>query len=227
MLHCIPDELFNRIPNPADAYSDADGTPLVGIDGICREIHYKLPNAEDVVVRREVWHTLCDFCYRTGAFVERLEAEQGSNQILLASQQGKFMRIVGAEVNGEPTTAFTVAAGEGGLYANFGSGIESCSVLVSIRPAFDDTTSDGSGDWTPRVPRYLIDRYGECIAHGALARLFAMRGEDGMARMHATAYNNDLNRLSFGLITAGMRKHLLIDVEDWLVNTGASANGNG
>ena len=49
-----------------------------------------------------------------------------------------------------------------------------------------------------------------------------MRGEGEVARMHATAYNNDLNRLSFGLITSGMRKHLLIDVEDWLVNT----NGN-
>ena len=224
MLHCIPDELFNRIPYPADAYPADDEEPLVGIDGICRELHYKLPDAEDVVVRREVWHTLCDFCYRTGAFIERKEAEPGSTQILLASQQGKFMRIGGAKANGKPTTAFTVDSGEDGLYANFtGSDVESCSVLVSIRPAFDDITADASGDWTPRVPRYLIDRYGECIAHGALARIYAMRGDGGMARMHATAYNNDLNRLAFGLITAGMRKHLLIDVEDWLVNT----NGNG
>jgi hypothetical protein len=94
-----------------------------------------------------------------------------------------------------------------------------------VRPAFDyEPAASQSADreWAPKTPQYMIDRYGECIAHGALARIYAIRGEGALARMHATAYNNDLNRLAFGLITAGMRKHLLIDIEDWLVNTNAN-----
>ncbi len=55
MRYCIPDELFNRIPYPVDGLED------VGIDGIYSEVAYKLPGAEEVVVRREIWHTLCDF----------------------------------------------------------------------------------------------------------------------------------------------------------------------
>ena len=217
MRYCIPNELFNRIPYPAE------GTEPMGIDGICHELHYKLPGAEDVVVRREVWHTLCDFCYRTGALLERKEAESGSTQIPLLSQNGTFLRIVGAEADGEPTVDFEVSTGDGEMYINFPDNVTGCAVVISIRPAFDDKPT-GDADWNPQVPRYLIDRYGECIAHGSLARLYAMRNDGGMARMHAVAYNNDLNRLSFGLITSGMRKHLLIDVEDWLVNT---TNGNG
>lgn len=214
MRYCIPDELFNRIPYPVD------GLEEVGIDGIYSTVAYKLPGAEEVVVRREIWHTLCDFCVRTGALLRKMT---GSQSVEIVVQYGKFIRIVGAEKDGVQTTAFTLSANpSGGLVATFPDGTQNCAIYASIRPLFDDVTADASGDWTPRVPQYLIDRYGECIAHGALARLFAMRGEGEVARMHATAYNNDLNRLSFGLITSGMRKHLLIDVEDWLVNT----NGN-
>ena len=215
MRYCIPDELFNRIPYPLD------GLEEVGIDGIYREVAYKLPSAEDVVVRKEIWHTYCDFCGRTGALLKKLT---GAQSVEVVVQHGKFLHIVGAEKDGVQTTNFTLGANpNGGLVATFPDGTQSCTIYASIRPAFDDVTADGFGDWTPKMPQYMIDRYGECVAHGALARLFMMRGEGDIARMHATAYNNDLNRLSFGLITSGMRKHLLIDVEDWLVNT----NGNG
>ena len=220
MRHCIPNELFNRIPYPAG------GTDLTGIDGICREMHYKLPNAEDVVVRREAWHALCDFCGRLGALLERKAAASGTVTVELspvANAKCKFMYVVGAEADGKPTTDFAIAPGDGVLVATFAEGSENCAVVMAVRPAFDDMSDSAGLDWSPQVPRYVIDRYGECIAHGALARLYAMRGEGGLARLHATAYNNDLNRLAFGLVTSGMRKHLLIDIEDWLVNT----NGNG
>lgn len=220
MRYCIPDELFNMIPYPAS------GLEKVGIDGIYREVAYKLPGAQEVVVRREIWHSLVDFCVRLGVYLVRLESG-GANagQIALSSQDGKFMRVVGAEVQAEEggpwkpvASGFSIDVGDGGLYAMFSEAPYKCAVVVSVKPRFDDETQV-AGEWTPKVPQYIIDRYGECIAHGALTRLYAMRGDSGMARMHATAYNNDLNRLSFGLITSGMRKHLLIDVEDWLVNT--------
>lgn len=215
MRYCIPDELFNLIPFPVD------GNEEVGIDGIFREVAYKLPGAQDVETRREIWHTLCDFCERTGALQKRIA---GAQTVDIVVQHGKFLRIVGAEADGVRTADFTIQAAQGGgLTVVFADGTQDSAVYVSVRPRFDDETADAYGKWDPKIPQYIIDRYGECIAHGALARLFARRGEDGMARMHATAYNNDLNRFSFGLITSGMRKHLLIDIEDWLVNT----NGNG
>lgn len=220
MKYCIPDELFNRVPRPTTAES-----VMVGLDGIYREIAYKLPGAEVVEVRKEVWHSFVDFSARLGAFIERLGALGA--QVQLTPTSGKFLRIVGAEAQPEDgaafldTVDFSVAPGDGGaLYASFSPPtLHACAAWVSVRPPFDDTTQNADGEWNPRVPRYMIDRYGECIAHGALTRLYAMRGNGQMARMHATAYNNDLNRLSFGLITAGMRKHFLIDVEDWIVNT--------
>ena len=190
MKHCIPDELFNRITFPAD------GTALVGIDGICREILYKLPKAEDVEVRREAWHAMCDFCARTGAYLIRVIPSNGEGrQVSLVPQYGKFLRVVGAEVQAEdggpfvPTADFEIVVGDGGhLYATFPDGVFCCAVTMSVRPAFDDATADTNGDWAPKVPRYVVDRYGECVAHGALARLYMMRGQEGLARMHATAH---------------------------------------
>ena len=220
MRHCIPDELFNLVPY----LGTLDNAGDVGIDGIYNSVAYKLPGAEEVAVRREAWHTLCDFCGRTGALQRRVANDAGNSVRLAFGNGEKLLRIVGAEAGGGRTADFAVVenAETGVLTVAFGDDVSSCAVYASVRPAFDHAEKT-DGKWAPKVPRYVIDRYGECIAHGALARLYAMRGAGEMARMHATAYNNDLNRLAFGLITAGMRKHLLIDVEDWLVNT----NGNG
>lgn len=232
MRYCIPDELFNLIPYPVD------GLDMTGLDSIYREIAYKLPNAEPLVVKKEVWHTLCDFCERTGAYQHKVVGAANQQSINLSFDGGKLLRIVGAEANGARTDNFTVTRNDANncLTLTFVGSVGSSggAVYVSVRPYFADETTDTGGDWNPQVPQYLIDRYGECIAHGALARLFAMRGNGEMARMHAVAYNNDLNRFAFGLITSGMRKHLLIDVEDWLLgssapssNGGGTANGNG
>lgn len=231
MQYCIPDELFNRIHYPDGSYVE------VGLDAIYNEIAYKLPGAEEVVVKREAWHSMCDFCTRLGALVKRKAGVAGATDVDLSEQNMKFLRVVGAKNAGAPTTRFSVQMVEGSgdandfvPHANFEdapSGSDICEAFVSYTPMFCDE-SQTAGVWTPKVPRYMIERYGECVAHGALTRLYAMRGEGQMARMHATAYNNDLNRLSFGLITSGMRKHLLIDIEDWLVSTGGTAaNGNG
>jgi hypothetical protein len=225
MRYCIPDELFNRIPYPELPSETAE----VPMDGIFREVFYKLPSADPVMVKRETWHAFCDFCSRLGALLMRQTG--GGRQVAVETGEHKFLRIVGAKADGVPVVpdSIEVVANTGGdtkIYAMFPEGTSSCEVVYSVRPAFDyEPAASQSADreWAPTTPQYMIDRYGECIAHGALARIYAVRGDGALARMHATAYNNDLNRLAFGLITAGMRKHLLIDIEDWLVNT----NGNG
>ena len=225
MRYCIPDELFNRIPYPELPSETAE----VSMDGIFREIYYKLPSADPVMVKRETWHAFCDFCSRLGALLMRQTSD--GRQVAVETGEHKFLRVVGAKADGVPVVpdSIEVVANTGGdtkIYATFPEGTANCEVVYSVRPAFDyEPTASQSADreWAPTVPQYMIDRYGECIAHGALARIYAVRGDGALARMHATAYNNDLNRLAFGLITAGMRKHLLIDIEDWLVNT----NGNG
>lgn len=230
MRYCIPDELFNRIPYPAG------GDTLVPLTGLLQEVAYKVPGVDETTLKRETWHAVCDFCGRLGAWQVRIAGTSETGvpvQIHLTSSAGAFLRVVGAEAGGERTSDFEVSEvfssqGDfsGGLLAQFPAGPTSAAVYMSVRPSFADATKNADGKWTPKVPRYMTDRYGECIAHGALARLYAMAGDAGLARMHATAYNNDLNKHSFGLITSGMRKHLLIDVEDWLVNTKAASNGN-
>ena len=227
MRYCIPDELFNRIPYPELTAEMKE----VSLDGILREIYYKLPGVDPIEVKRETWHSLCDFCARLGVMLLRAQSE--SSTVILNMGSNKFLRVVGARAGGVPTVDFTLGvqtteAGDNVMVASFNGDVTASlyEVVFSVRPAFDYEpvqNNDVSREWSPKVPQYIIDRYGESIAHGALARLYAMRGDGGMARMHAVAYNNDLNRFSFGLITSGMRKHLLIDIEDWLVNT----NGNG
>lgn len=230
MKHCLPDELFNRIDYPLD------DTP-VALDGLYREIAYKLPGEDELTVRKEAWHALVDFCARTGAMLERdTEIGQGGSAVTtceITPSLGAFLRIVKVETKGADdyapwvaTSSFTVGEMGSHYAVSMATAHTAIRVTYSVRPKFDDTTKDTSGKvWEPKAPTYVIERYGECIAHGALARLYAMRGEEALARMHATAYNNDLNRLSFGLLTSGMRKHLLIDIEDWLVNTTATQQG--
>lgn len=224
--YCLPQSMFNSVPYPLS------GTEETGLDGICREVAYKLPGAEEVMVRKEAWHAVCDFCTRTGAYMKRYErgADDAAGEVTLDLGGDKLLWLTRAEVDGSPTSAFSVSAVAGGaakIRVIFsGDEVADCAVVAAVRPAFDDQTVEG-GKWSPKVPQYVIDRYGECITHGALMRLYAMRGEMALAQMHATAYNEDLLRHSYGLITSGMRKHLMVDLEDVLALAQKSAARGG
>lgn len=229
MRNCIPDELMNLIPYPEWGGDDT------GIDRIVQEIRYKIPLADDVLVKKEVWHAVCDFCYRIGSLLERSKSPTQDVSIR-NPKYGSFLRVVGAGVidNGIHTQTSDILISDDRSYVTVGldhgtlDGEDSFYYVVfSSRPEFDDARTDQDGKWNPILPAYFIEKYGECIMHGALMRIFVMGRpwqDIGLARMHAVAYNNDLNRLAFGRITSGMRRHLLIDVEDYIVN---AQNGNG
>lgn len=228
MRNCIPDELMNLIPYPEW------GGGETSIDRIVQEIRYKVPLADDILIKKEVWHAVCDFCYRLGALLER--AKSSTRTVPISPQYGNFLRVVGAGVveNGFDTQTADISISDDRSSVSIGidrgelDGTNNFYYVVfSSRPEFDNTVTGGDGKWHPALPAYFIEQYGECIMHGALMRIFVMGRpwrDIGLARMHAVAYNNDLNRLAFGRITSGMRRHLLIDVEDYIVN---AQNGNG
>lgn len=220
MRNCIPDEMFNRIPYPDY------GSEQVGIERIFREARYKVSLVPDLTLKKEIWHALCDFCSRTGALLERNVGSGGSCDI--NPSYGRFMRVVGAGTASGKTKDITVS--DNGTRVSFGTD-EDNYVIYSVRPEFSSEDGDidgGTKVWNPKVPDWFVEKYGECIAHGGLMRVFAMASKPwadfSQARMHAVAYNSDLNMFSWGLITSGMRKDLMVDIEDLIVNT---ANGNG
>ena len=221
MRYCIPDELFNRIPYPFV------GTEAVSLDRIYREIAYKLPGENELVVRKEVWHSVCDFCERTGAYLKKLEGASPLTVPAEGTLGGKLMRVVGAKIDGVITRDIYITDSNNSVIIGCNTPGETFEAIVSVRPAFSDETGNneyGTGEWAPTLPQYMVDKYGECITHGALMRLYAMRGMFPLAQMHATAYNDDMLRLSYGLITAGMRKHLMVDMEDFLAMARLSSN---
>lgn len=203
MKNCLPDELFNTIPF---VYS-TDECAAVGIKPFMQEAIYKMPNVQDVVIEREFWATLCDFAERTGLLLEKEEIESGSS-ITANPTFGRFLRVVGAT----PLSSVT----ESGLisFANNGANF----VIYSVAPEI--TTMDfATGDTIAEkhvAPKWFMKTYQKPIINGSLMRLFALRGADAEARMHATAYNNDIKRCCAGKITSGMRKMVEIDVEDVL-----------
>lgn len=233
MRNCIPDELMNLIPYPEW------GDEQTSIDRIVQEIRYKIPLADDILVKKETWHAVCDFCYRLGALLER--SVSSTQAVPVTSRFNcEFMRVVGAGMvnNGVDTQTADISIGASRSIVTVNvppppdeEKAEDFAyyVVFSSRPKFDDTNTDADGRWNPVLPAYFIEKYGECVMHGALMRIFAMARpwqDVGLARMHGVAYNNDLNRLAFGRITSGMRRHLLIDVEDYIVNA-PQQNGNG
>lgn len=225
----IPHELFNRIE-----YEDPYDGEEMAVSAMLSEAAYKIPSATDTLVKKEAWHSACDLCARLGVLLERTEsAEEGDRSVVISPEHGRLLRVVGCRMlNGldedadyvpmsklsydESSRTLSIVEAPEGRF----------SAVYSVQPLFTDngsTDENGTTVWNPSLPRWFVERYGECITHGALMRIYAMSGkpwsDPTLARMHGVAYNNDLNRLSFGRITGGMRKHLLIDLEDFIVNS--------
>lgn len=254
MKNCIPDELFNgvpypykdivrnfyskgpsdgetresrrgfdSVPPPEEEYDPVSPIDSEGLDRMFSEIRYKVPIATDALVKREIWHSVYDLCTRTGALIEMNVGTGGQCDIY--PRYGKFLRLVGAGTDNGPV--WDIRVREDLKHVDFTSDSGDNYILYSTLPnmngMFDESTT-----WDPKLPVWFVDKYCECVTHGALMRIYSMASKQwadpAMARFHAVAYNNDIIRHSVGLITSGMRKKIAIDVEDILVR---SENGNG
>lgn len=218
MKRCLPDEYFNTISVPEY------GSESVGVSNFVESIVYKVPMATDVLVKREVWHTICDFCERTGALVEKqtVNVTSSSYRFTPAPVHGTFKRFVGFDLDGNQLSTGDVGINLNTLEVTFPSegivGSKTGHMIFSVTPWINDSSSDSQGTWNPTVPEWFQRKYERLIMNGALFRIYAMHNRPwfdmNAASMHAVAYNNDIDHIAIGLLPAGMRRDIHISTED-------------
>lgn len=220
MKNTIPGELWNQVDVPRTK------TDAVLVADYLSEIAYKLPSVTDVMMKKEFWHTVCEFAERCGALRERITGTIKDTENTLSPDSatfGVFQRFVGAGVDGVKIgfDRFTIEDDESGAKIVFGAActpvegeVYSCYADVSVVPDVNVRPEE----W--KAPRWFLERYQRVLIAGTLMRLQAMPGKPWMdeagARMNATTYIREINRITHGLITAGMRRDVLLDAESIL-----------
>ena len=99
MKYCIPGELWNQVGVPSG------GVTATLVSTYISELAYRLPSITDVMMEKELWHTICEFAERCGALRERIVGTISPTSLsvtITTPTFGVFQRIVGASVNGVP-----------------------------------------------------------------------------------------------------------------------------
>lgn len=227
MRYALPGELWNQVEVPLRQQS------ATNVSVFLSEMAYKLASITDVMMVKEFWHTVCDFSERCGAMLERISGSVSPSSRELGPFTptfGDFQRLVGAGVEGVPVGLADLSTRDSadGPVLVFGSGCipadAECTVYadISVVPDLNAAPSD------QYAPLWFLKRYAKALMAGTLMRLYAMEGEkwaDSVgARMNATAYLREINRVTHGLITAGMRRQVLVDAESILARQSTTTN---
>lgn len=218
MKNAIPGELWNQVEVPTC------GQEPVLISTYLGAIAYRLPSITDVMMTKEFWNSVCDFSERCGALRERVEGVITSNSLDLvvsAPLFGKFQRFVGAGVSGNPVgfEQFNTKITPAGNAVTFDMSCcaqmdpETYAVYADISVVPDiNAVPDNQ-----KVPAWFLGKYDKAILAGTFMRIYSMTGEawsdESAARMNATTYLHEIRRVTHGLITSGMRSHVLVGAE--------------
>ena len=220
MKYCIPGELWNQVGVPSG------GVTATLVSTYISELAYRLPSITDVMMEKELWHTICEFAERCGALRERIVDTISPTSLsvtITTPTFGVFQRIVGASVNGVPVglDKITVNDTAGGVQVSFAASLAPLdgtdypvAIDISVVPDLNAIPSD------QKAPLWFLKLYDRILIAGTVMRVCAMPGkpwtDEAGARMNATTYLHEINRVTHGLITSGMRKQILIDAESVL-----------
>ncbi len=220
MRHALPGELWNQVEVPSRQQA------ATNVSAYLSEMAYKLASITDVMMVKEFWHTVCDFAMRCGALRERVTGtiDQSSLELGPVSPSfGDFQRFVGAGVDGVPVGLDRCSARDTADGPLLVFGRECLSDSDASHQAYADVSVVPDTNAPPdrqTAPLWFLKRYEKALMAGTLMRLYAMSGEkwtdEAGARMNATTYLREVNRVTHGLITAGMRRHVLLDAESVL-----------
>ena len=228
MRYAIPGELWNQVEVPLRQQT------ATNVSTYLSEIAYKLASITDVMMVKEFWHTLCDLAERCGALRERVTGSVGGGSRELVGFTpafGDFQRFVGAGVDGVPVglDRLSTRDTEAGVALVFD---ERCVPVADASYAvYADISVVPDVNAAPdaqKAPLWFLKRYEKALMAGTLMRIYAMDGEKWTdaagARMNATTYLREINRLTHGLITSGMRRHILVDAESILARQSTTTN---
>lgn len=220
MKYALPGELWNQVEVPL-----REQTP-VNVSAYLSEMAYKLASITDVMMVKEFWHTVCDFAERCGAMRERITGVISSSALELgdiAGVFGNFQRFVGAGVDNVPCSLGLLSTQEtaNGPVLVFDRSL--APVDGATYAVYADISVVPDTNATPenqKAPLWFLKRYEKALMAGTLMRIYAMEGEKWTdiagARMNATTYLREINRVTHGLLTAGMRRQVLVGAESIL-----------
>lgn len=228
MKYALPGELWNQVEVPM-----RQQTPT-NVAAYLSEMAYKLASITDVMMVKEFWHTVCDFAERCGAMRERITGTISSDSLELgniAPTFGDFQRFVGAGVDNIPVGLDVLSAKDtvDGPVLVFDA---SCApVSTATYTVYADISVVPDVDAIPdnqKAPLWFLKRYEKALMAGTLMRIYAMEGEKWTdiagARMNATTYLREINRVTHGLLTAGMRRQVLVGAESILARMSTTTN---
>ena len=221
MRRCIPPELFNGIPYPADGQAAANIA-----DFVKSEMSYRLPSVSDVMMHKEVWHVVCNFCERCGALLEKKTGNVTSANpgiTISSTTYGAFQRLVGAGI-GTPTSIDNMTLEEtvNGPKFKFADTLlvdatNSAYLIYSVVPDLNKSPANMN------LPTWFWKKYSKLLVAGGMYRILSMGGRPWTdittARLFAVEFNNEIERVSRSLLTSGMRKYIRLGTEDLLVST--------
>lgn len=228
MRYALPGELWNQVEVPFRQQA------ATNVSEYLSEMAYKLASITDVMMVKEFWHTVCDFATRCGALRERVSGTIDASSLELGPPSpafGDFQRFVGAGVDGIPVglDRLSTRDTEDGPLLVFDR--KCLSVTGASRSAYADVSVVPDVNARPdrqTAPLWFLKRYEKALMAGTLMRIYAMAGEkwtdEAGARMNATTYLREVNRVTHGLITAGMRRHVLVDAESVLARQSTTVN---
>lgn len=228
MKYVLPGELWNQVDVPVCQQS------ATNVSTYLSEMAYKLASITDVMMVKEFWHTVCDFAERCGALRERIVGTISTSSPELGTSTsafGNFQRFVGAGVDGIPVGLDCLSTKDtsDGPALVFGS--RCVPVSGASYAAYADISVVPDTNAAPadqKAPLWFLKRYEKALMAGTLMRIYAMDGEKWTdaagARMNATTYLREINRVTHGLITSGMRRQILLDAESVLARQSVTTN---
>ncbi len=228
MKYALPGELWNQVEVPLRQQT------ATNVSTYLSEMAYKLASITDVMMVKEFWHTVCDFAERCGALRERVTGTITSASLELGNLSptfGDFQRFVGAGVDSVPVglevlSARDTATGPALVFDSSCAPVSGATYAVyadiSVVPDLNAIPSN------QKAPLWFLKRYEKALMAGTLMRIYAMEGEKWTdaagARMNATTYLREVNRITHGLITSGMRRQVLLDAESILARQSTTTN---
>lgn len=228
MKYVLPGELWNQVEVPVCQQS------ATNVSTYLSEMAYKLASITDVMMVKEFWHTVCDFAERCGALRERVVGTISTSSPELGTSTsafGNFQRFVGAGVDGIPVGLDCLSTKDTSDGPTLVFGPKCVPVSGASYAAYADISVVPDTNAAPadqKAPLWFLKRYEKALMAGTLMRIYAMDGEKWTdaagARMNATTYLREINRVTHGLITSGMRRQILLDAESVLARQSVTTN---
>lgn len=178
---------------------------------------YRLPGCTELMIRKELQHTLIEFCEITGSLVLRIpiDYKEGANSYLVSTpsvnytirQINSFSTTWG---NYKRSTDFAIYKESDKYYVSFNVKPNSNDLLENMRPQYVLECVCVPTINAENVPEDFLKRFSSALVSGTMARLMSMSGKAwsdvSQAAIKNIEYQNALNDACVEKVTQGRQQ---------------------